>query len=152
MHSKDTEYRENDTVELLFRVSHLLKRAFNIKLEEYDLPPELTGERMRVMMEVLNQDGIKMNELARKLDIKARTVTAYIDSIEKIGYIRRSPDPDDRRATRLHLTDLALSRIEDFGHAMQQASRDLLSGLSTAQQMELFDLLSMLYDDQNLHI
>jgi DNA-binding MarR family transcriptional regulator len=42
--------------------------------------------------------------LALQLDLTPAAATQLVDRLERRGLVRRSPDPVDRRATRLHLT------------------------------------------------
>lgn len=43
-------------------------------------------------------------ELARALHYNPGALTRLLDKLEQRGYLRRVPDPDDRRALRLELT------------------------------------------------
>jgi DNA-binding MarR family transcriptional regulator len=51
------------------------------------------------------RSGIRMSDLARKVVLTKSGLTARVDRLEELGMLRRVPDPDDRRATRVLLTD-----------------------------------------------
>ena len=143
--SKNYENSAKLDLELLFKTTHLLRQKFAVKLEGYVLPKELTGPRMGVLMEVDENNGIKMNELAAKLGIRARTVTEYVDSLEQSGYIMRIPDSKDRRATLLQLTSAAQSVMEQAEMIMDTISEELLAALTSEQRQALFQILKQLY-------
>ncbi|MOA28097.1 Transcriptional regulator SlyA [compost metagenome] len=82
-----------------------------------------------------------MNELAKKLGIKARTVTQFIDALEKERYIVRTPDSSDRRATILQLTESAKSLVEKADEIMVEVSGKLLEHITIEQQNQLRNIL-----------
>jgi len=57
---------------------------------------------LRVMAE---RDGISQRDLADTLHLARPTVTKMVQALEKSGAVERRPDPDDRRLTRVYLTD-----------------------------------------------
>lgn len=48
--------------------------------------------------------GIRMTALAQDVLISKSGLTSVVDKLEERGWMKRIPDPDDRRATRLMLT------------------------------------------------
>lgn len=138
---------DGDLMELLFKATHSLQQRFESKLDRYNLPEELTGPRMRAMLEISRNPGIKMSELASRLGIKARTVTAFVDSLEGNGFVKRLPDPADRRATLLQLSDEAMAVMEKAETIMVSISQELLSPLSKEQRTALSQILQLLCND-----
>ena len=49
--------------------------------------------------------GIRMTDLARRVVLTKSGLTATVDRLEDRGLMARTPDPDDRRATRIRLTE-----------------------------------------------
>ena len=49
--------------------------------------------------------GIQMTELAREIVLSKAGLTALIDRLDKRSLVQRVPDPDDRRAVRIKLTE-----------------------------------------------
>ncbi len=50
-------------------------------------------------------DGLRLTDLAARAGITAQSMGELVDDLEAKGYLERRPDPDDRRAKRIHLTD-----------------------------------------------
>jgi DNA-binding MarR family transcriptional regulator len=48
--------------------------------------------------------GIRMIDLARRVVLSKSGLTAAVDRLERQGWVKRVPDPKDRRATRITLT------------------------------------------------
>lgn len=67
---------------------------------------ELTDQQLGALLGVPLEDdgGISMRELADHCRTSASYLTSVVDTLETRGFVRRHPDPDDRRVTRLRLT------------------------------------------------
>ena len=48
---------------------------------------------------------LRVNELAREVVLSPTAMSRFVDRVEAAGYVRREPDPDDRRALRIVITD-----------------------------------------------
>jgi len=65
----------------------------------------MTFPQFAALTALSQKDGITQRELAETVDTDATTVMVLCDSLEKKGWLRRQPDPNDRRVNRLVLTD-----------------------------------------------
>ena len=57
-----------------------------------------------VLLSLWNEDGLKANELGKRAGLEPSTMTGLIDRMERDGLAIRKPDPNDRRAHRIYLT------------------------------------------------
>jgi DNA-binding MarR family transcriptional regulator len=48
---------------------------------------------------------LRVNELAREVVLSPTAMSRFVDRVEAAGYVRREPDPADRRALRVAITD-----------------------------------------------
>ena len=48
---------------------------------------------------------LRVNELAREVVLSPTAMSRFVDRVEQAGYVRREPDPADRRALKVALTD-----------------------------------------------
>src|ERR1700754_3464708 len=51
--------------------------------------------------EVVRQGGMSLNDLAARLYLDKSTASRVVDSLERKGYVARTPHPSDRRAVLL---------------------------------------------------
>lgn len=72
---------------------------------------ELTLAQYRVLALVADGDE-RASRLALRLAVGKPTVTAVVDGLAERGYLERRTVPDDRRATRLVLTDSGRAALE----------------------------------------
>lgn len=93
--------------------------------------------------------GIRLTELAELAEITKQTCGEIIDDVEGLGYVERVPDPEDRRAKLIRLTErgrvgqetareifaeIEREWAEDFGGQRIEAMRDLLEQIATRER------------------
>ena len=66
--------------------------------------PEVRASYGSVLIPLLEEDGLRMGEIARRARLSKQTMTTMVRLCERDGLVERRPDPDDGRATRVHLT------------------------------------------------
>ena len=80
----------------------------------------LSRERLLVMIGS-DPEGVRQKTLAENAGIGQSSVSELISKLESDGYVIRKVDPEDKRATRLFLTELGEARaaeVEDERKAM----------------------------------
>jgi DNA-binding MarR family transcriptional regulator len=84
----------------IFRVARLHRMLAGALLREVGLYP---GQEL-VMMHLWETGAQRQTALAKVLDSDAATMTRTIQRLEKSGFVRRSPDPTDKRASLIEPT------------------------------------------------
>jgi len=79
--------------------------------------------------------------LAASMMISSGGTTARLDRLERGGLVRRSPDPHDRRALLVELTDRGRALVDDAVAAGLQRQQELLALLPPRKQAQLTALL-----------
>ena len=123
---------------LVHDVARLFGRRFN---QRALLFLGLTRAQCKVLGYLARNEGINQAGLADLLEIKPMTLVRQIDRMEEDGWIERQPQPGDRRARRLVLTDKArpiLARILDLSNEVRAES---FAGLSKDEGKQLLELL-----------
>jgi len=83
-------------------------------------------------------------ELAATLDVAARSITSKVDQAEDDGLVRRVPDPRDRRATLVELTDAGRAALAESTSRRQAGAAARLERLEPGERAELLALLRRL--------
>ena len=60
-----------------------------------------------ILVPLLEEDGLRIGELARRARLSKQTMTTMVRLLERDGLVRRERDPDDGRAFRIVLTSKA---------------------------------------------
>ncbi|MET8911285.1 MarR family transcriptional regulator [Micromonospora sp. NPDC004551] len=82
--------------------------------------------------------------LAASLMLTSGGMTGRLDRLERAGLVRRAPDPADRRALRVSLTDAGRRVAEESAEAGLEVQRRILDALAPADRDRLGDLLRVL--------
>lgn len=80
-----------------------LDQLFNRAIQ----PLGLTIIEWYILRGLYERDGQHASELARAVGRAATSFTPNLDKLQQKGYVERRPDPTDRRAVHIYLTDLA---------------------------------------------
>lgn len=72
-----------------------------------------------ILRALYDQDGQHASELARSVGRAATSFTPNLDKLQSKGMIERRPDPSDRRAVRIFLTEKAEERRSDILEAAE---------------------------------
>ena len=130
-----------EVVHALVTAAHVIERMVNAELARQGLQNGWSGPRLRLMLAVEKAGSLRMGELTGILGVTARAVTTLVDGLEKEGLLRRKPDPADRRATLLEITDEARSQFENIRNVQREVSARIAGSLSRSEQKRLHELL-----------
>jgi anionic cell wall polymer biosynthesis LytR-Cps2A-Psr (LCP) family protein len=89
-------------------------------------------------------DRLAVREFATTLMLTSSGTTKRLDRLEQAGLITRAPDPDDRRATLITLTEAGHELIDAVTEAHLENERELLRALTPGDRRRLADLLRKL--------
>ena len=92
-----------------------------------------------VLFRIERNEGLKQSELAELLDLQPISLTRLLDRLADNGLIERRPDPNDRRANRLHLMPAArplLARLTNLGADMMETVLDGLDEKSIDRMLK----------------
>jgi MarR family transcriptional regulator, transcriptional regulator for hemolysin len=124
---------------LLKDVSRLTSRNFERHIASASLG--LTLEQCKVLVYLERNQGINQTQLACLSDIDPMTLVRHLDRMERDGCVERRPDPQDRRARLLFLTEAALPLVKQILAIADRARRDAFVSLAEAEQRQLLGLL-----------
>src|SRR5438105_15050520 len=83
--------------------AHVLRKAF----DRLAVGLGVTRAQWKVLFRLTRTPGLRQIELADMLDVEPITLSRIVDRLEEAGLVERRPDPADRRAWRLHVTQKA---------------------------------------------
>jgi DNA-binding MarR family transcriptional regulator len=131
---------QESLAETFWGVSRQLRRATRQALEPWGITPG----QSRALNVLMRHGTMRLRELSEHLRIAPRSTTEVVDGLQERGLVQRRPDPGDRRATLIALTD----RGAEVGAAIQ-AARDaeaerFFGSLSAADHADLARILRLL--------
>ena len=82
--------------------------------------------------------------LAQHLGVNRTVMTYLLDDLERAGLVERRPDPTDRRARRVAITDSGRTLLRELKDRLRQAEDELLGPLDDDERATLRALLQRL--------
>jgi MarR family transcriptional regulator, transcriptional regulator for hemolysin len=122
---------------LISDTARLLRRRFDQRARHLGL----TRAQWQVLAHLHRNEGINQIGLADLLDIEAITLCRTIDRMEEGGWVERRPDPKDRRARLLFLTDRARPLIAKLRTLADELYEEALEGLPPRSRDALVEIL-----------
>ncbi len=113
------------------RIRAELRDQFEMTLPRFDLMAQL--ERA--------PDGMKMNELSRRMMVTGGNVTGITDQLAQEGLVERVQVPGDRRAYRVRLTPRGRTQFAAMAHEHEAWVVDAFGALSEREIDTLHRLL-----------
>lgn len=111
---------------LLLDAEEAWRRALNEALAKRNTPP--LGASAELLAQ-LSLAGISQSLLAERMGFTKQAIQQSLDQLEKLALIRREPDPVDRRAKYVVLTEQGLFALELRRDAEKEAEQALRSAL-----------------------
>lgn len=131
---------DESTAEMLMGAARALRRRFAIALQRYDVTPA----QSRALRVVGENPEARLSQLAEALRIAPRSATEVVDALEDRGFVRRIPDPSDRRATCVDLTPDGRRVLRVIDRTREAESERFLASLPQEDRTELQRILRRL--------
>lgn len=91
--------------------------------------------------------GVRLKDLADRLHIAPRSATEVVDQLQEKGLVERVPDPNDRRATRISLSEAGQELRTRIRSARRREADEYFSALSAEDRAQLARILGQLAAD-----
>ena len=139
----DLDLATEGIVERIQKLNKQLARALNETLAEFNLD---RGEWW--LLGSLRRSGppyrLSPGQLASNLGLSSGAMTNRLDRLESAGLIRRLPDPTDRRALQVELTEDGWRRWQDSVSVQARKEALVASALEPDEKEQLNGLLRRL--------
>ncbi len=138
---RDPSYVQGSLPHQQYRLFHdiyvFLDAGDNHVLRQFSLTPS----QYTVLMLLDAAGGQNLIRLSERMLVARSTITRLIDQLEHMGLVRRTSDPNDRRAQRVELTADGLKVREQAYEAHEASLATRFEVLTEDEQRMLRDLL-----------
>jgi DNA-binding MarR family transcriptional regulator len=107
----------------------------------------LTRAQWRATKRLYHREGMRQTELAESLEMEPIAVGRVIDRLQAAGFVERRPDPKDRRAWRLYVTDQARSVIADMELIARGIRKDAAKGIPVPELEQALGVLNRMKEN-----
>lgn len=134
-------------------IRRVLRESIWAQARQY--PVSLTAPQVKAVQLVVEQlrqtgAGLSLSDLSHRMGLAHSTVSGIVTRLERDGVLRRTTHPQDRRFTRIELTDAArqwveqeipAARLSPLETAIRRATSEelttILNGLATLERLLL---------------
>jgi DNA-binding MarR family transcriptional regulator len=133
--------------DILWAMKHAFARQRRL-VEEAMRALGITATQAGVVTQLKLAPGLSSSDMARRLIITPQAVMTAVASLEKLGLLRRSNDPNHGRIRRCFLTAEGERMAGACEAAAHQVETQLLGGFDDAQRATLAELLALYRREQ----
>lgn len=98
------------------------------------------GQEM-LLLRLWTEEGIPQSQLAASMGVEPPTATKMLQRMERAGLIKRRPDPEDARISRVYLTERGRALEKPILEVWKQLETQTVANLSATEQALLRRLL-----------
>jgi len=121
-------------------VTHRMFRAVNDEMNGCGL----SMARTKVLRRLHEQGPTRQNVLAADLGLSPHSITDIVDGLERLGMAERRPDPIDRRAKLVAITDAGQAGLDVANATRLRLLTDIFGALNEADLAALLRVLDSL--------
>jgi DNA-binding MarR family transcriptional regulator len=89
----------------------------------------------------IDAGGSRLTDLAERAQITKQSMGYLVDHLEQRGYLERRPDPSDRRAVLISLTDRGWEQVSASLRIIATIEEEWANGLGQPRMQQLRDIL-----------
>lgn len=135
-------YKQSTTAsDMIFRIARRLRYRLSQFFMQNDI--DLTPEQWRLLLQLAENNGQTQSELADPVLNDRPNITRIIDGMEKRKLLVRSRNPDDRRSTRVYLSQRGKELINTWLPDVLDEKSKFFDGLDETDIAELIRILSV---------
>jgi MarR family transcriptional regulator for hemolysin len=133
--ASNTQNPDRSTGFLLRDNSRFMKTAFSERVSG------LTQAQWGALAQLSRHQGLNQVGLADLLEVQPITVARLIDKLVALGVVERHPDPNDRRAQQLFLTEKAQPLLDQMWEAGDEILDHAYAGFTDEERSNFVDML-----------
>ena len=103
----------------------------------------MTG-RERILGRLDTETGTTQTALADKIGIRPQSLSELLTKLEADGFVTRTRDEEDKRATLVFLTEAGKARAEEVAKERAAAAAEFLAPLTAEEKEQLVAILAKL--------
>lgn len=104
----------------------------------------ITKPQIMMLYAIYTYEKCRLSQLAEKMEVKPSAITVMIDRLERENFVKRSHDPDDRRAVIVALTKSGEEVLEEVMGEWNDVLKQYLAKFELEEVRILTELLEKL--------
>jgi DNA-binding MarR family transcriptional regulator len=138
--------RDSGGDETLSEAFRSVARQLRDTSQDFLVPWDISPSQLRALRVLMRHGAMRLSELSGHLHIAARSTTEVVDALQTRGLVERQPDPGDRRATLVQVTEHGASVLDAIRAARGTEAERAFDRLTQADRAHLARILRKLRD------
>ena len=134
--------RDSPSLTSLGFLLHLALRKLSDGVAEALVGSGIHPGHLAVLGALNDRGAMSQRRLGEITRIEKSSMVLFLDALEEGAWVRRVPDPEDRRAYRVELTKQGTARFARLGPKMKAVQDAFMASLAPEEQAQLFALLT----------
>jgi DNA-binding MarR family transcriptional regulator len=141
-----TSPRDSGGDETLSEAFRSVARQLRDTSQDFLAPWDITPSQLRALRVLMRHGAMRLSELSGYLHIAARSTTEVVDALQTRGLVERRPDPGDRRAILVEVTEHGAGVLDAIRVARGTEAERAFDRLSQTDRAHLARILRKLRD------
>lgn len=124
-----------------------VSRKYLLRFEQRASEIALTLPTCKVLANIQRNEGVNQTRLTELTALDPMAIVRILDRLEADGLVERQPDPNDRRARCLYLTDKATPTLQIIWQLAAKTRAEVFAGISPQNRETFLDVLNQLSDN-----
>lgn len=97
-----------------------------------------------LILELVDDSGLMMKEIAERMHISLPAVTGFIDKLSNLDYVERIADPNDRRVSIIKMTSKGKVALDQIQNERAKSMKSVFSNFSEDELKQYMFLMHKL--------
>ena len=137
--------KEGEINKIFFRLIRCHRKRSHSEFGKFEISK---GQPM-LLNYLAENNGSIQKDIAKNCNIEAATVTSILSIMEKVGFVERRPNKDDRRIINVYLTEKGRRVQVNSQKVISQIERDCFSDFNEEEMKQLKNFFERMYNNLN---
>lgn len=125
----------------------ILHRKSRVYFERELEPLGIGSGEVKIFSYLAYEPGATQHEITEYFKLDKGTVSYLIKKMDKRGYVRKESDPEDRRSSKLYLTQKAKKKEKEIKRIFLGWTELLLNGFAKEEKKHAFEILERMIEN-----
>lgn len=131
--------KQEETIDFhIRRTWHKIMRLYNYEASKY----EATMSMAYTLLNIDLENGTPSTSLGPQMGMESRSLTRILKKMDEEGVIKRTPDKNDKRVTRICLTKKGIEKRDQSRLAVIKLNDIIQSDLTKKERNDFFNIMN----------
>lgn len=133
--------------ESIGKLISILHRKSQIYFQKELKPLDMGRGQVKIFSYLAYKPGATQQELTEYFRLDKGTISYLIKKMDADGYVRKEPDPEDRRSSKLFLTEKAIEKEKVIQKIFSGWTELLLKGFAADERKQAFEIMERMVEN-----